>query len=256
MALVTLLTDFGGSPYPGIMKGVILSIAPQAMVVDLYHHVPMGDVTVAAYVLYHSFGYFPANSVHVAVVDPGVGSDRRVLMAQAGDHLFVAPDNGLLTLVLERIGGVRIFTLKRWEFTLPKLSSTFHGRDVFAPLGAWLARGVPMPMLGRAVDDPVLLELPCPCWEEGKLVGEVLWVDPFGNLVTNVEREMLEDRTVGEVLVAGKSLPWASCYAQLERGQLGAIWNSWDLLEVFANGGSAREILGVGPGTSVELVVA
>ncbi len=256
MAVVTLITDFDYSPYPGTMKGVIQALAPKVTVVDLYHHVPMGNVAVAAYVLYHSFGFFPFGSVHVAVVDPGVGSDRRVLMAQAGNHLFVVPDNGLLSLILERIDRVKVFALKRWEFTLPQLSATFHGRDVFAPLGAWLARGVPLPMLGCLVDDPLRLDLPQPRWEGNRLVGEVLWVDPFGNLVTNIERGGVGGRSIRQVRVVRVSLSMASCYAHLAQGELGAIWNSWGLLEVFANGASAREILGVGPGASVELVLA
>ncbi len=254
MAVVTLLTDFGDSPYPGTMKGVIRSLAPGISVVDLYHHVPMGNVEVAAYVLYHSHGYFPSGSVHVAVVDPGVGSDRKVIMAQAGEHLFVAPDNGLLTLVMERIEGVRVFALKRWEFTLPHRSSTFHGRDVFAPLGAWLALGVPMPMMGEVLDSPVFLDLPKPLREGTRVLGRVLWVDPFGNLVTNVERKDVGD--LEWVEVAGKRLSMASCYAQLPPGEVGAIWNSWNLLEIFSNGARASDILGLGPGEKVSLKVS
>lgn len=254
MAVVTLLTDFGDSPYTGTMKGVILSVTPDAKVVDLHHHVPMGNVVVAAYVLCHSFEYFPPGSVHVVVVDPGVGSERRVLMAQAGEHLFVAPDNGLLSLVLERIKRVRVFAFTRSEFALPQVCATFHGRDVFAPLGAWLARGVPLPMMGRAINDPVTLDLPCPRWEEGRLVGEILWVDPFGNLVTNIEREMPGEERVGGVVAGGRCLPLCSYYGELSSGQPGAAWNSWDLLEVFVNKGSARELLGLREGDPVEVL--
>ena len=256
MAVVTLLTDFGDSPYPGTMKGVVSSLAPGVPVVDLYHHVPMGDVVVAAYVLYHSVGYFPQGSVHIAVVDPGVGSDRRVLMAQAGGHLFVVPDNGLLTLVLERVDRVRVFALTRWEFTLPQPSATFHGRDVFAPLGAWLARGTPMPMLGIPVEDPLVLDLPKPQWRGRKIVGQVLWVDPFGNLVTNIERGRVGGRSIQHVRVGRVTLSMAACYAHQDPGGLGAIWNSWGLLEVFANGARACDLLGVGPGTPVEMELA
>ncbi len=251
--VVTLLTDFGDSPYPGTMKGVISSLAPGVSVIDLYHHVPLGNVTVAAHVLYYSFSYFPPGSVHVAVVDPGVGSDRRVLMAHAGEHLFVAPDNGLLTLILERIEGARVFALKRREFTLPRWSATFHGRDVFAPLGAWLALGLPMPMMGEAIDDPVRLDLPRPRREGAGVVGEVLWVDPFGNLVTNLERLEPESLQGCWVEVAGKRLPLVSCYAQRPKGELGAIWNSWGLLEIFAREARASDILEVGPGEPVVL---
>ncbi len=254
MAMVTLLTDFGDAPYPGIMKGVILSLAPQGKVVDLYHHVPMGNVTLAAYVLYHSFRHFPPGTVHVAVVDPGVGSDRRVLLAQVEKHLFVVPDNGVLTLVLGRLERAEVFVFERWEFALPQVSATFHGRDVFAPLGAWLARRVPLPMLGRPVRDVVMLDLPCPQWVEGRLVGEVLWVDPFGNLVANIEREMLGEHRFGGVLAGRKCLPLCSHYGELPSGQPGAIWNSWDLLEVFVNKGSASMLLGLKEGDPVEVL--
>jgi len=252
MAVVTLLTDFGDSPYPGTMKGVILSVTPDAKVVDLYHHVPMGNVRVGAYALYRSFDYFPSGSVHVAVMDPGVGSERRVLMAQAVEHLFVAPDNGLLTLLLKRTERVKVFAFTRWEFALPQVSATFHGRDVFAPLGAWLARGVPLPMMGRAINNPVTLDLPRPRWEGGRLVGKILWVDPFGNLMTNIEREMLGEDRVGGVVAGGKCLPLCSHYGEVSPGQPGAIWNSWDLLEVFVNKGSARELLGLKEDDPVE----
>lgn len=251
--VVTLITDFGDSPYPGTMKGVIKSLAPEVFLVDLYHHVPMGNVVVASYLLYHSFLYFPAGSVHVAVVDPGVGGDRGVIMAQAGEHLFVAPDNGLLTLVLERMDRVRTFSLRRWEFTLPQRSATFHGRDVFAPLGAWLALGVPMPMMGTVLDSPVLLDLPEPRREGKRMVGEVLWVDPFGNLVTNIERESCQGENHLWVEVRGLKIPMVSFYSQRAKGQLGALWNSWGLLEIFTNGARAVEILGVGPGEDVAL---
>lgn len=251
--MITLLTDFSNSPYTGTMKGVILSIAPDAKVVDLCHHVPMGNVVVAAYLLFHSFRYFPSGSVHVAVVDPGVGSERRVLMAQAGEHLFVAPDNGLLSLVLERTKGARVFAFTRGEFALPKVSATFHGRDVFAPLGAWLARGVPLPMMGRAISDPVTLNLPRPRWEEGRLVGEIIWVDPFGNLVTNIEREMLKSYRIRGVVAGEEWLTLCSYYGELPRGKPGVIWNSWDLLEVFVNEGSAKEVLGLREGDHVEV---
>ncbi len=255
MALVTLLTDFGDSPYPGIMKGVVLSIAPQAKVVDLHHHVPMGDVTVAAFILYNSFSCFPAGSVHVAVVDPGVGSERRVLMAHAGEHLFVVPDNGLLTLVLERVKGVRVFAFGRWEFVLPGVSATFHGRDIFAPLGAWLARGVPMPMLGRPAVDPVMLDAPKPRREGDRLLGQVMWVDPFGNLVTNIEKRMVGQNRVEGVIAKGRCLPLCTHYGELSPGEPGAIWNSWELLEVFVSNGKANELLGLRRGDTVLLGV-
>jgi S-adenosylmethionine hydrolase len=254
MTLITLLTDFGDSPYPGTMKGIMHALAPGVKVVDLHHHVPMGDVKVATHILYHSYLHFPAYSVHVAVVDTGVGSERRVILAQAEEHLFVAPDNGILTLILERTKGARVFELQRWEFVLPRISATFHGRDIFAPLGAWLARGVPMPMLGRAIDDPFQLDLPHPKQHKGKFITQILWVDSFGNLITNMEHNMLRDKPAKIMLASGDTLPLVSHYSQPDRGRPGAIWNSWDLLEIFVREGSAREALGLTPGDSLDVI--
>src|SRR5690606_7024114 len=159
-ARIVLLTDFGTRDgYPAAMRGVIAGIAPRALVDDATHEIPPGDVHSAAYVLARYASFHPPGTIHLAVVDPGVGSERRAIAAEIDSRYYVAPDNGLLTRVLLRTPSARVVALDALEYRLPAISSTFHGRDVFAPAAAWLARGVPLENLGAAVDEPVLLDL-------------------------------------------------------------------------------------------------
>jgi len=250
--LLTLLTDFGLSTYPGQMKGIIHTILPGAQVVDLTHHVPFADVGCAAHALLCAFGDFPSGTVHVAVVDPGVGSGREVLLLHLAGHTFVAPDNGLLWPLWEmhRVEA-RAFHLRELQgFCLPP-SSTFHGRDIFAPVGAWIARSVPLITLGEPIERPrVALESPKPLVGRSHVEGEVILVDPFGNLVTNIVPRLLpgdiSEVSVGEVTIEGI----ARSYSHWGEGP-GVIVNSCGHLEVFLFMGSAAEALGVGVGERV-----
>lgn len=237
LSTVTLLTDFGHrDPYVGIMKGVILGICPEARLVDLTHEVSPQQVTEGAYQLARSVRWFPRGTVHLAVVDPGVGGRRRAVVARGARHLYVAPDNGLLSMVEERDGPLQFYEIQR--FTLESHSATFHGRDIFAPVAAHLARGVAPREIGPPVDEPVRLEKPLsPC---------VLLVDRFGNLITSIE----EGRP-GEVEVHGAVIPVRGSYSDVEPGSLLALWGSDGRLEVSVNQGNAAERLGAGPGTPV-----
>lgn len=256
--IVTLLTDFGvGDPFVGIMKGVILGIAPDARIVDLAHEVPGYDILGAAFLLHSAWRYFPPGSVHVVVVDPGVGSPRRGLAVEAGGHLFVAPDNGVLTYVLSGTPTARAVELTAQEYFLRPVSASFHGRDVFAPVAAHLARGVPLARLGRAVKDPVRLELPGAEERAGALHGEVIRVDRFGNLITSIDAVTLAAFAPGgaagvRVHVGGRPAG-AVCgfFAQAGPGGSGALVGSAGHLEVFVNQGSAAERFGAGRGTPV-----
>ena len=253
--MVTLLTDFGDSPYPGQMKGVILSILPGAQVVDISHSIPFAQVGFAAYTLLCSFQDFPPGTVHLCVVDPGVGSERDVLLLHAAGHTFVAPDNGLLWPLWERFSGsARAFRLCEYKGFCRPLSRTFHGRDVFAPVGAWVARGVPLLTLGEPLPGPrVSLKLPRPQLDGGKVVGEVVFVDPFGNLVTNIEPGCLPG-PVGRIRVKGLVIEQvADHYAQWEGRGAGAIVNSCGRLELFIFKGNAQVELGVGLGERIEV---
>ena len=255
--MITLLTDFDGSTYPAQMKGVIYSLMPQARVVDLSHQVPFADVRWAAYTLLCAHADFPVGTVHICVVDPGVGSRREVLILSAKGHTFVAPDNGLLWPVWERYSpDARVFHLREYSAFCRPQSQTFHGRDLFAPVAAWIALGVPLLTLGEPIESPgVELRLPQPQVEDGMVVGEVVLVDPFGNLITNIEARLLPGEigriVVGDTVVEGL----VSSYSQWEGRGVGAVVDSCGLLELFVFCGSAKEALGVGVGERVEVYI-
>lgn len=248
MSVVTLLTDFGtADSYVGQVKGAILSVAPSAQLVDLTHTVPPQDVFAGAYLLWTAVAAFPAGTIHVAVVDPGVGSARRAIALRTarGDFL-VGPDNGLLQPAAERLGGIQTAVeLTQREFWRPAPSTTFHGRDIFGPIAAHLAVGTPLEALGAPVDDLVRLELPLAHGPH----GEVLHVDTYGNLITNVPADVLPPRYVvrlGSVVVRP-----AASYAAVEPGGLLALIGSSGLLEISARDANAAATLGARRGTRV-----
>lgn len=191
--MVTLLTDFGTADYfvPAV-KGVILSINPQTQIIDLTHEIPAQDVAAGAFTLGACYHNFPAGTIHVAVVDPGVGSSRRAIVVQAGEHQFVGPDNGLFSYVYRREEHVRVFQIEREEWFRQPVSPTFHGRDVFAPIAAQLSKGLLPESVGREVFDFVKLEIPKPVVDgQRRVIGAVIHIDRFGNCITNLtEREL------------------------------------------------------------------
>ena len=244
MALITLLTDFGtADSYVGEVKGVLASQAPGAVVVDVTHDVTPADIRSAQYVLSRTWPRFPAGSIHLVVVDPGVGTARRALAAQAGGHYFVAPDNGLLSGIAA--------TGRFVSLPIPSdAAPTFHARDVFAIAAARLATGTPLEQLGSAVTDPYLSPLPTPRLDGVALVGQVIYVDRFGTLVTNIPGSQVEPGVrirVDEVDVG----PLRRTYSDVERGQLVAYVGSNGEVEVAAREGSAVRLLGVGVGATV-----
>src|ERR1043166_6469764 len=174
------------------MKGVMLGICPDVTLVDVTHDIPPHDVMAGALELAASYKYFPAGTIFVVVVDPGVGSARRGLAADTGDYRFVAPDNGVLTAVLRETPAKKIVELTERRYARPTVSRTFEGRDRFAPAAAWIAKGIQLPALGRAVTDYVMLNIVRPTLEDGRVVGTVVRVDRFGNLVTNIDRKACE----------------------------------------------------------------
>jgi S-adenosylmethionine hydrolase len=191
--IVTLLTDFGVADYfVGAMKGAVLSVNPRAQVVDITHEIPAHDIEAAAFTLFAAYQSFPTGTTHVAVVDPGVGSPRRPIVVSAGGHLFVGPDNGVFGYVCERAAEPLVFHATEKRYFRPALSTTFHGRDVFAPLAGALSLGVEPATLGPPVSDYVKLSLPAPRpLPDGTLEGSVIHVDRFGNCVTNITPEDL-----------------------------------------------------------------
>ncbi len=238
--VITLLTDFGlRDNFVGAMKGVILSINPGVTIVDITHEVPPQDVLAAAFLLDTAWPYFPPGSIHVAVVDPGVGTARRAIAVETSRAVFLAPDNGLLTPVL-RSGDVRrIVSLTNPRYWLPQVSSTFHGRDIFAPVAAHLSLGVPLEELGVAVDDPVLLDWPCPSkLPDGTIVGHILHIDRFGNLITDIKAEDLGKEVV--IRVAGKTIHGLKkTFADVAIGEPVAYIGSTGRLEIAIRQGNA-----------------
>lgn len=252
MAVVTLTTDFGlRDPYVAQMKGVMLGLVPDLRFVDITHDVDAHDVVGAALVLEAALPFFPPGTVHLAVVDPGVGTARRGLVVTARDAVFVAPDNGLLTPILAR-DDWRAFELSAAELRLPHVSRTFHGRDVFAPAAAHLARGVPPARFGSPVDDPVRVAWPEVHAVGGAVAGAVLHVDRFGNLITSIAAAALEALGAeASIHIAGRRLPLVGTYADLPLGAAGALIGSSNRLEVAVREGSAAAMLKARRGTPV-----
>jgi len=249
--IITLLTDFGRSIYVGMMKGVILAINPRATLVDLCHEVNPQDIRQAAFLLYTSYKFFPPGTVHVAVVDPGVGTSRNALVVAAGEAYFVAPDNGVLGFVLEE-ERYRAYRLNNPRYWRSEVSATFHGRDIFAPVAAHLSLGVPPEEMGEPVSELVSLPFPRPKREEGAILGEVLFVDRFGNLITNIKGSQLPPGRPTVEIKGHRVKGLSSSYAEAE-GLL-AIVNSLGYLEVAFKNGSAAGMLDAGPGCEVRVL--
>ncbi len=255
--IITLTTDFGErDPYVGAMKGVILSITPDVVVVDITHHIPPQDVREGAYVLASAAPYFPKGSIHVAVVDPGVGTERRPLAVRTERAYYVVPDNGLLTPVILREPVLEVVHLTNSTYWLPRVSHTFHGRDIFAPVAAYLARGVPLNALGEplAPDDIVRLEWTAPrALPDGSVEGMVVHVDHFGNIVTNIPAEMLAGPTdAWEFEVRGQRVRGLKrAYAEVEVGEPLALIGSNQTLEFSVREGNAAALWGVQVGETV-----
>lgn len=259
--VLALLTDFGlRDHYVGSMKAAALSVCPDLTLVDITHDIAPHDVLGGALQLAASFRYFPAGTVFVVVVDPGVGSARRGIAADVGDYRFVAPDNGVLTAVFQDMPARRIVELTERRYFRPTVSRTFEGRDRFAPAAAWLLRGVELNALGRPIHDPVLLELPRPTVTSETILGRIVQVDHFGNLISNIDRRTFEKLTARHPFVItvtgekGGEIPigrLAATYAEIPDDQLCALFGSSDHLELALRSASAAARLAIGPGAFV-----
>ena len=194
MSLITLTTDFGlRDGYPGVMKGVIYGISPKTRIIDLTHEVGPQNIREGAFVLAAHYFYFPKNTVHVVVVDPGVGTGRRAIAASMNGQLFVAPDNGVLTPIFQQAAAagnsLKIVRLDKPQYWLKDVSATFHGRDIFAPAGAHLAAGVPLEELGTTINNPLFFEWPEPKIKKHSVNGEIIYIDRFGNAISNIRAD-------------------------------------------------------------------
>ena len=262
MTVISLLTDFGTEDeYVGLMKGVILSINPQAVVVDITHHIAPQDVIQAAYTLHSSYRYFPEGTLHLVVVDPGVGTDRSIIALEKKGHIFLAPDNGVLSLVFEdgEIGeAVRV---ENSEFFIKPVSRTFQGRDIFAPTGAHLSTGVALKDLGPGVsaEEIVRLSLKQPTLlETGELQGSIVSIDRFGNLISNIDAALIQNLceegslSVPEIIAGGHRIEGlCNAYAETESGKALAIIGSRGYLEIAVNKASAKRRFNLKRGDSI-----
>jgi S-adenosylmethionine hydrolase len=267
MPVITLLTDFGThDAYVGIMKGVILQVHPGATIIDITHRIDPQDLVQAAYMVADTYKYFPANSIHIIVVDPGVGSDRRIVALRKQGQFFLAPDNGVLTPVLDKEGEEQIHLVTNTRYFLKPVSQTFHGRDIFAPVGAQLAKGLAIHELGKPIDgaDLVRLDFLKPhITENGMVTGAVVSIDRFGNLISNINWRFIEHHFpaaaghslrfyIGDQLIAGLS----ASYSSVEPGRPLAITGSRGYFEIAVSSGSARRHFGTRQGDPVKVAVA
>ena len=245
--IITLLTDFGiHDAYTGIMKGVIAGINPHANIIDLCHMIPPQDVFRGAYLQYTSYRYFPKGTIHVAVIDPGVGSERNILCAECKGHLFLAPDNGLLSFILQKEETKTITHVTNTKFFLPGQSNTFHGRDIFAPVAAHLSLGILPDQLGGKINQFRQIDMPNPVFakENRRINGTILSIDHFGNLITNIAGkhiDNLETTAINLILTVGKEKikGLSNTYADVKTGMPLMLIGSAGFLEISVNQGNA-----------------
>ena len=256
--VITLMTDFGTSDhYVGVMKGVILNINPQVQIVDVTHAIPPQDVSGAAFLIDSAYRYFPTGTIHVIVVDPGVGSERRAIVCQTETAYFVCPDNGILTHILRDEERIHTVAVENSAYFLSQVSNTFHGRDIFAPVAAHLSRGVPIDKLGSPVAQPVQLPIPKPQLTDKAIIGQVIWIDSFGNLVTNISHEILQvlEGRDNVVIHAGSAEidHLNRSYTESAVGEALAIVGSFNRLEISINQGNAAQVLGLKRGDTITI---
>ena len=260
MSIITLMTDFGlKDGNVGVMKGVIWKIAPEVQIADLSHLIQPQDVHEAALILSRSAPFFPPGTVHLAVVDPGVGTARRPLAGRLGEQFYVLPDNGLITLLLERAEAasdtVEFVHLDQSQYWLSRVSHVFHGRDIFAPCAAHLANGAFLQELGTPIHDLLRLKFPTPIRTSEGLQGEVIHIDHFGNLSTSIRRQHLGEPARVRVHLGGVEINGlVRTFGERSSGELVALYGSTDYLIVSVVNGSAAQKLGVRVGDPVEVV--
>jgi S-adenosylmethionine hydrolase len=259
MKLIVLLTDFGWKDgYAGILRGVVWSINPSVQISDLSHEIAPQNVLQGALTLGRAIPYFPPGTIFLCVIDPGVGTDRRSIAARVGEHYFVAPDNGLVTIPMDeavRKGQpVEVFHLNRPRYWLPTVSKVFHGRDIFAPVAAHLANGVPLADLGERIFNPIRLKIPVPARTEQGWRGEIIHIDSFGNLATNLHSEHLQGRGKIEVCIGQERLHGlVNTFGEGAPGQLVTLIDSSGALAISIVNGSAESALAAHIGDPVEV---
>lgn len=257
--VIALITDFGEEDFfVGSLKGVIAAINPEAKIIDITHHIPSFSVFAGSFVLYAAFEYFPARTIFLSAVDPGVGSRRRILLVQTEDYFFVAPDNGILTLVLEKRKPLNIRHVWRRKYFLSPSSQTFEARDRMAPVAAWISKGTPLENFGSPVKDIERLTVLKPRKQGGRIRGIILYIDKFGNLITNIPSAMVmqlaaERSSRRMALDVHKTCitSYKTSYSAVPAGKLLFLTGSLGLIEIAVREGSAAELIGAEPGEDV-----
>ncbi len=253
MAIITLTTDFG-SLYPASMKGVILGIDPEATIVDVTHSVPPADISAGAFALYSAVRHFPSGTIHVGVIDPGVGTDRKAIVVLAGGHYFVGPDNGLLIPEADLLGDIEVYEISN-EDILEDISSTFHGRDIFAPVAAHISGGMDVEEIGSTIDEYEVLDFSGYTIEKEFIEAKVIYVDDFGNLVTNIPGNEIQDKVEHGTLlsISGRQMPFLSTYGEVPKGRMLSLIGSHGFFEISMNQGSASRLLHLNNGNEIRI---
>jgi S-adenosylmethionine hydrolase len=256
--VITITTDFGHKgPFAAVMRGVILSRNPNAHVIDLAHDIPPQWPPEAGFWISRAYPYFPRGTIHMAIVDPGVGTEREILIVEYDHHVFMAPDNGLLAPLLDHAENARIWQLdleRLGSLNLAKPSDTFHGRDIFAPVAAELAAGrLSLTAIGEAVSEYTPGWLDDPVVGKGKVSGTIITIDAFGNLISNIDQSLIKDFQEPIAHIAGHSVPTLTTYGRAKPGELLALVNSFGVIEIAKSEGSAAE--GIGSERGAPLVI-
>ena len=257
--IITLLTDFGTKDsYVASIKGVILSINPHCLVVDITHQVTPHDIQEGAFILANAYSYFPKGTIHLSVVDPGVGGARKPILLVTQNYFFIGPDNGLFTLVAQKERVTQVVVLTEQRYFLSKVSKTFQGRDLFAPVAAHLSLGIKPVTFGHEMNTIIKIGFQKPMLKEGKLLGEILHIDTFGNLVSNIDKENLFRFTKGQPLViraGGKTISGLKeGYWEGKKGETIALVGSSGFLEISVREGNARKMLKLKRGDQIAII--
>lgn len=261
MSIITLLTDFGMyDPFAGQMKGVILSINPSCQIIDITHEIEQFNIKKGALSLGFSYRYFPVGTIHIAVVDPGVGSGRRGIIVCADGHFFVGPDNGIFSYIYQRCSnGYKVFHLTNKDFFLRSNSSTFHGRDVFAGVAAGLSYRLPIERFGDEIDDFMQIDIPKPqIIDNNAIKGVILYIDRFGNAITNIDETTLKisnNVLSGSVVFREQEISLTDCYGHSYDNTPSALINSSGMLELFIKEGSIAERYSIKESEPVTLIL-
>ena len=255
--IITLSTDFGVQDnFVGIMKGVIYGINPQARIVDITHHITPQNIDAGSFILNSSYSYFPNGTIHIVVVDPGVGSDRRILAVATNNYFFIAPDNQILKYIFNKNETLSVVEVLNKKYFNKHISRTFQGRDIFAPVAAHLSNGVPIEALGNVITDFDRGEIHKPIFLNDKIIGTIIHIDAFGNLITNIEEKNLLNKSLS--IKAGTTIlnKLSNSYAEVKIGEPLAIFGSFNFLEIAIRNGNAQRKLSLNIGDRIEVILS